>query len=356
MTQQLDKYILSLDCSLMQAMVAMDAAGEGFMAVCAESRELLGVLTDGDVRRALLRGVNLQTSITEVYNKTFIQVEKENATDLLVKELFEKTPAQQIPICDHGILTDIIFEGRFLLGNQTVSSPQIEGAVPVVIMAGGEGTRMAPFTHVLPKPLIPIGNRTMIEMIMDEYAKFGLSEFYVSLNHKSRIIKAYFEEHPNRNNISFVEESLPLGTAGALKLLEDKITTPFFVSNCDVLIHANYSEVYEFHRMGGYDLTIVASLQHHTIPYGVCEIDQNGALKNIEEKPCYDFLVNTGMYLLNPSTLELIPKGEFYHITYLIKQLMESGGKVGVFSVPEKSYIDVGQWDEYRDALRDLSE
>lgn len=355
MNAKLDKFILSTNCSLMQAMVAMDFAGEGFMTVCTSSRKILGIVTDGDVRRALLQGMDLQSPILDVYNKTFIQMGKEEASDSLVEELFASTPAQQLPICDDGILVDIIFEEQFLRGEQVVSVPQLENEIPVVIMAGGAGTRMEPFTHVLPKPLIPIGNRTMIEVIMDEYAKFGLSEFHISVNHKSRIIKAYFEEHPVQRNISFIEEDEPLGTAGALKFLERKLSLPFFVSNCDVLIHANYKEIYDFHIGGDYDLTIVASLQHHTVPYGVCEVDSGGRLKTIKEKPQYDFLVNTGMYLLNPSTLDLIPQNEFYHITHLIEELMRSGGTVGVFSVPEKAYVDVGQWDEYRDALRYLS-
>lgn len=355
MKSELDKYILSADCSLMQMMVAMDAAGEGFMAICAQSRKMLGVVTDGDIRRALLQGVDLQSPVSEVYNRTFIQVEKKEASDSLVKELFASTPAQQLPICDDGILVDIIFEERFLRGEQVVSVPQLERPIPVVIMAGGAGTRMAPFTQVLPKPLIPIGNRTMIEVIMDEYTKFGLSEFYVSVNHKSRIIKAYFEEHPSHQDISFIEEDIPLGTAGALKFLEGQVSTPFFVSNCDVLIHTHYNEIYDFHLAGEYDLTIVAATQHHTIPYGVCETDPEGRLIKVDEKPKYEFLVNTGMYLLNPSTLSLIPQNEFYHITHLIDALRNAGKNVGVFSVPEKAYVDVGQWDEYRDALRLLA-
>jgi len=355
MKVELDKFILRADCSLMQAMVAMDAGGEGFMAVCDDSRGVLGIMTDGDIRRALLTGVDLSSSICDIYNQTFIHVEKSDATDAKLKELFDATPARQIPICDRGVLMDVIFEERFLTGKQSVSVPQIANPIPVVIMAGGKGTRMAPFTHVLPKPLIPIGNRTMVEVIMDEYAKFGLSEFYISVNHKSRIIKAYFEEHPSQRNISFIEEDEPLGTAGALTFLEGEIDTPFFVSNCDVLIHTNYNEIYDFHRKGKYDLTVVASMQHHTIPYGVCKTDNGEMLTEMVEKPAYDFLVNTGMYLLNPSTLNRIPKNKFYHITHLINDLLGSGGKVGVFSVSEKAYVDVGQWDEYRDALRYLS-
>ena len=352
---KLDKYIITPNHSLSQALVIMDAAGEGFLAVCSTEKKIEGILTDGDVRRALLQGVELQSPISKVYNKSFIYLERKDATDLSIKNLFKTTPARQLPICVDGFLVDIIFEERFLRGEQTVSIPQLENPIPVVIMAGGKGTRMAPFTHVLPKPLIPVGNRTMIEVIMDEYSKFGLSEFYISVNHKSRIIKAYFEEHPSHQKISFIEEDEPLGTAGALKFLEGQLSTPFFVSNCDVLIHADYNEIYKFHRKENYDLTIIGSTQEHTIPYGVCKTTTKGKLLSIEEKPSYNFLVNTGMYLLNSDLLNIIPKNTFYHITHLIDHLMTSGRKVGVFSIPEKAYIDVGQWDEYRDALHHLT-
>ena len=354
MTHHLDKFILNTDCSLMQAMVTMDSAGEGFVAVCLADRKIDGIVTDGDVRRALLQGIDLQAPVSAVYNKDFIHVDKDQVTDALVRNLFETTSARHLPICDQGVLVDIIFEERYMRGEQKLFIPQITEPIPVVIMAGGKGTRMAPFTNVLPKPLIPIGNRTMIEVIMAEYAKFGLSEFHISVHHQSRIIKAYFEEKQPRYNISFIEEETPLGTAGAIKLIEEDIKSDFFVSNCDVLIHADYSEIYAFHSAGGYDLTIVTSMQHHTVPYGVCETDGEGNLIKIEEKPKYDFLINTGMYLLNPRTLEHIPERTFYHLTHLIKDLMGVGKKIGVFSVPEKAYVDVGQWNEYHDAVQFL--
>ena len=221
-------------------------------------------------------------------------------------------------------------------------------------MAGGKGTRLAPFTYILPKPLIPIGEKPVIEIIIDEYIKFGVNNFFISVNHKANMIKAYFEDINHEYSIGYVIEDKPLGTAGSLKYLEGKIDSDFFVSNCDIIIKENYNSIYDFHKKNDNILTLVSSMQHHTIPYGVCEIENGGTLKSITEKPQYDFLVNTGMYILSPEALKYIPENEFFHITHLIEKLKDDGKKVGVFPVSEKSWIDIGQWTEYKKAVEFL--
>jgi len=215
-------------------------------------------------------------------------------------------------------------------------------------MAGGKGTRLAPFTNIVPKPLIPVGDKSMIELIMAEFEKYKMLDFYVSVNYKASMIKAYFEDVDHNYNVKYIDEDSPLGTAGALKFVENEFDNTFFVSNCDIIIKADYSEIYNFHVQGNYDITLVASMQHYQIPYGICELSKEGELLQIKEKPEYDFLVNTGMYLLEPKVLKLIPENKFYHITNLIEDIKKNGGKVGVFPVSEKSWIDVGQMEEYK--------
>jgi len=205
-------------------------------------------------------------------------------------------------------------------------------------MAGGKGTRLDPFTKVLPKPLIPIGERTIIDIIMDKFYQNGIKEFYISINHKSRMIKSYFEEANTKFIIHYLEENQPLGTAGSLKLLEGKIEGSLLVSNCDIIIDTDYSEIIEFHEKKKYDMTIVGSFRHYVIPYGVCEISNGGSLKEIREKPEYDFLVNTGMYVLEPDVLVPIPVNKFYHITDLINEYLKRQEKVGVYPISEKWY------------------
>ena len=264
----------------------------------------------------------------------------ENVKNTLIQKRYEA-----IPIIDNKKqIVEILFWNA-LFQNEKKKYTKINA--PVVIMAGGRGTRLDPFTRILPKPLIPIGDKTMLEVIMDEYKQYGITDFYISVNHKAKLIKAYFEETKINASIKFIDEDKPLGTAGALKFIEGKIDVPFFVSNCDIIIKNDYADIYDFHIKEKYDITIVASMQHYKIPYGICEILNGGSLDRIVEKPEYDFLVNTGMYILNPNVLSNIPSNEFFHITHLIEKIKSKRLKVGVYPVSEKAWIDVGQWSEF---------
>jgi NDP-sugar pyrophosphorylase family protein len=226
--------------------------------------------------------------------------------------------------------------------------------VPVVIMAGGKGTRLEPFTYVLPKPLVPIHEKPVIEHLLESFTDVGVHEFIITLNYKARIMKAFFEELNPSYTVDFVVEQEPLGTAGSLKFLEGRFDLPFMVTNCDIIIKTDYLNLYKFHQKNNYDITLVASMKNYTIPYGTCELNADGHLEHINEKPEYDFLVNTGLYVLNSNVLELIPAGKFYHITHLIEDVKNSGKRVGVYPIADDAWIDVGQWAEYKKAVERL--
>ena len=211
---------------------------------------------------------------------------------------------------------------------------------------------MEPFTKILPKPLIPINEKPIIEHIIEQFTDIGCLDFYLSLNYKSKILKAYFEELDPPYNVHYIEETKPLGTAGSLKLLIDQFKT--FVTNCDIIIKQNYSKIFEFHKKKNYDLTLVASSKEYQIPYGSCNISKKRILESISEKPSYDLLVNTGLYILNPSILHLIPNNKFYHITDLIDDLIKNNYKVGVFPIDDEVWIDIGEWSEYKKAIEEL--
>ena len=220
--------------------------------------------------------------------------------------------------------------------------------LPVVIMAGGRGTRLAPLTNVWPKPLIPVNQKTIVEDIMDRFVEVGCNDFYLSVNYKAEVIQQYFD---NLNypfyKITYIREKKPLGTAGSLYLLKDKIQSTFFVSNCDILIEEDYAAIYEYHRTHQNEITIVAAIKSFSIPYGTIETGDGGQLKSIQEKPEFSFKINTGMYILEPNLLQEIPKNNFLHITTLIEKLHQEGRKVGVFPVSEGSWKDIGNWEEY---------
>ena len=343
------------NATIREAMEAMTKTSEKVLLVIDDEQALLGALSDGDIRRYILRGGDLSGTIQGAYRADPIFVFQDDYDIERIKQVFTKNRIALIPILhkNRKIIDFVTWETAF--GNNRDSEKQ-KLNIPVVIMAGGKGTRLEPFTRVLPKPLIPVGDKPVIDHIIDRFRAYGISEFYLTIHHMSKIMRAYFEEKQPDYSIGFAEEDKPRGTAGSLKLLADKLNKPFFVSNCDILIETDYADLYRFHMQNRHDITLVASARQFNIPYGICEINSNGSLERIKEKPEYNFLVNAGMYVLNPTVLELIPDNKLFHITHLIDKIKGNGGQIGVYPVSEKAWVDVGQWAEYRKALKTIED
>jgi len=337
--------------TIKEAMEALDKTAEKVLLVVDDDQRLIGALTDGDIRRHILKERDLIGTIQNAYNKNPIFIFQEDLDIEKIKHVLTENVIDLVPILnkDRKVVDFITWEKAF--GNNRRSETQ-KLDVPVVIMAGGRGRRLEPFTRVLPKPLIPVGDKPVIDHIIDRFKVCGVSEFYITIHHMSKILRAYFEEKSPDYSINFAEEDEPRGTAGSLKLLIDKLDKPFFVSNCDIIIEADYSDIFRFHTKHSYDITLVASTKQFNIPYGICKLNSDGSLKQIQEKPEYNFLVNTGLYLLNSDVIELIPSNGLFHITHLIDKIKKNKGTIGVYPVSEKAWIDVGQWTEYRNALK----
>ena len=337
--------------TIKEAMEDLDKTAEKVLLVVDENQALIGALTDGDIRRYILKEQDLIGTIQSAYNPNPIFVFQEDFDPEKVKKVFTENKIDLIPILDQDrkVVDFITWEKVF--GNNRKSGDQKLDAT-VVIMAGGSGTRLEPFTKVLPKPLIPVGDKPVIDHIIDRFRAYGVCEFYLTIHHMSKILRAYFEEKTPDYSIGFAEEDEPRGTAGSLKLLADKLNKPFFVSNCDIIIEADYADIFRFHTKNGYDITLVASAKQYNVPYGICELNGSGSLERIQEKPEYSFLVNTGLYVLNPSVIDMIPDNGLFHITHLMDKVRENKGTIGVYPVSEKAWIDVGQWAEYRNALK----
>ena len=340
---------VKLDTTIRQAMKALDKTAEKCLLVINENSKLLGSLTDGDLRRGILSGMSSSENISECYNKNATTFTKGNYTRDDAERVLRKKQLDLIPIIDiDDKVVDYLTWSNINQGKQDKKALE---DVSVVIMAGGKGTRMEPFTSILPKPLIPVHEKPIIEHIIERFTDMGCSDFHLTVNYKGKILKAYFEELKPDYSVLFVDESKPLGTAGSLQYLKGKFNNPFFVTNCDIIIKADYLNLYEFHKKGGYDITLVASAKEYIIPYGTCELNDEGHLSHINEKPKYDFLINTGLYILNPSVLSIIPKNKFYHITHMIEDLKNKGKKIGVFPIDDEAWIDIGQWAEYKKVM-----
>lgn len=352
MQKSINLFLIKEDTSTKEAMRQMGRAGEKILYVVDNEKILLGALTDGDIRRWFLKEGSLASDIKDVYYKHPIYV-KRGAGIEKIKKLMLDNKIESVPCVDanHKICKIYFWDNVFVNGSQSIKE-QLD--VPVVIMAGGRGTRLDPFTRILPKPLIPIGEKSILEIILDKFKSFGATNFYLSVNHKSQMIKAYFDELNGAYAISYLKEDEPLGTAGGLKFLEGRIEGDIFVSNCDIIIESDYHEMYQFHKDKDNDITIIGSFRHFTIPYGICRIENGGTLIDIEEKPEYDYLVNTGMYVIKSDVLKFIPKNQLFNFTDLIEKVRVNKGKVGVYPIDEKSWIDVGQWEEYHKSVKEL--
>ena len=223
-----------------------------------------------------------------------------------------------------------------------------------VLLAGGLGTRLYPYTKILPKPLIPVGEKPIIEQIIDRFNSFGCSRFNLVVNHKKHMIKAYFNELKKDYAVEYTEEEVFLGTGGGLSLLKGKIDTPFFLTNCDVLIDADYNDIYKFHKQQGNIITVVCAFKHVTIPYGVFTLNEDGEIKDITEKPTMNFLTNTGMYLVDSRVIEELEENHKCGFPDIIEKYRNMGCKVGVYPVSENSWMDMGQLEELEDMRRRL--
>ncbi len=326
----------------------MDEINRKLLIVANDDGTFFSLLSIGDIQRAIIKNLPINTKVSEIVRQDVTVAHPEDDLEK-VKQRMKIRRNELMPIIDsQNRVVDIIFwEDLFTESRLTVSEDK-KLNLPVVIMAGGKGTRLAPLTNVWPKPLIPINKKTIIEDIMDKFVEVGCNEFYLSVNYKADVIKQYFENlNSSYYKISYIQEEKPLGTAGSLYLLRDKIHSTFFVSNCDILIDEDYAALYNYHKANYNEITMVAAIKSFLIPYGTIETGEGGQLKSIQEKPELSFKINTGMYILEPNLLQEIPKNNFLHITTLIEKLHQEERKVGVFPVSEGSWKDIGTWNEY---------
>ncbi|MCK6615660.1 MAG: NTP transferase domain-containing protein [Ignavibacteriaceae bacterium] len=353
MSGKYDSILIDQSARVKDAMRKLDKTEEKILFVVNNHKELIGSLTDGDIRRWILKDGSLGAFVYDACFKGTYFVESGFDLDI-VKEDIRKRKVVYVPVLDSNRRIIEFLVWNELFGDINVRKQFKSLSNPVIIMAGGKGTRLDPFTKILPKPLIPIGEKTILELIIEKFTFYEINTFYISVNHKAKIIRSYFEEINPIYKINYLHEDSPLGTGGALWQLRGIFSEPIFVTNCDILIDSEYDEIANFHNINKNDITIVGSMKHYAIPYGVLKIENGGAISEMQEKPEFDLIVNTGMYLLNPDVLELIPENTFYNMTDLVESARKLGKTVKVFPISEYSWTDIGEWVEYKKAVEKL--
>ena len=337
--KKLEDYLIKPNTSIINAMKAIDKNTEGIVYVCDECLVLLGSLTDGDIRRYIIHGGGIDAPVSNIMTKTPVKLtlsSKELANSCMTKYSITSVPI----VDDNNVIQEIFFS------DITIRPTKEQIATPVVIMAGGKGTRLAPYTQILPKPLIPIGEKTITEHIIERFAAFGCYKYDIIVNYKKHLIKSYFRDTPLSIDLTFFDETEFLGTAGGLRLLIDRYNEPFFMTNCDIIVEDDYAKIIKYHKESGNIATIVTAIKNTVLPYGVIEATSDGMLASIKEKPDVSTVVNTGLYVLEPDFLNMIPDNTFIHITDVLKLCIDKGIRVGMYPISGDHWLDMGQMDE----------
>lgn len=332
--------------SLFETMRIINVTSYQFAIVVDENDHLLGTVTDGDIRRGILRGEGLDVPISTIMNTTPITA-KSNLSITKYKQLMKSKKLKQLPIVnEHNKIVDVLFIDTLQLATNKNQ---------VVLMLGGLGTRLRPLTNDIPKPMLKVGNKPIVETIIDGFKQYGYTNFIFSVNYKKEVIQNYFQSGEAFGiTIDYVEEEKRMGTAGALSLIENRPTEPFFVMNGDLLTQVNFDQLMQFHLEHDAVATMCVREYEYQVPYGV--IETNGTdLTAIKEKPIQRSFVNAGIYVLSPEVFDYIPSETFYDMPTLFEKLMELGKKTTAFPIHEY-WLDIGQVDDFQRANENYKE
>jgi len=333
-------------------MECIDQSARGIALVIDEQRHLIGTVTDGDIRRAILAGMNLELSIIELIRNRQPNFASGAITaplgtdDTTLLHLMSENDVRHIPLVDDaGCVADISFLTELV--------KEYELPLRAVVMAGGQGSRLRPLTEELPKPMLPIGNKPLLQLIVEQLKQAGIRQVNVATHYKGDVIAEHFKNGEAFGvDIRYVKEDQPLGTAGALSLLEE-VDEPLLVMNGDILTRVDFRALLHFHREHKADLTVCVRQYELSVPYGV--IDTDGVnVRGISEKPVVKQFINAGIYLLNPQVRKLIPNGQPYDIPELIEHLIKEQRTVVCFPIREY-WLDIGKVDQYDQAKADIA-
>lgn len=345
----IEQFLIPEDMIISEAIKRIDE-GRRKVVFCTRDGKLSGAFTDGDMRRFILKDGNISKPVSVAMNNhpIFLTIaQREEAAE------FVKTNAMvALPIVDEQMeVVDIVFR-------DDIDSARAQRILPpdivLAVMAGGKGTRLYPYTQILPKALIPIGDKPIMDHIIQRFERYGIHDVFMILNHKKEMIKAYYNEGHSKSDIHFVEEGQFLGTGGGIRLLKGQIHGTFFLSNCDCLLDADYPCMLDFHRKNQNAVTMIVSNKTVQIPYGVIDIDQEGHITAMKEKPEYSYLVNTGIYIVEPCVIDLVADNEQIDMPSILKRCQQNGLNVGAYPITEKSWLDMGQLTEMTNMIKEL--
>tara|TARA_Y100000996_G_scaffold251379_1_gene197812 strand:+ start:1080 stop:2138 length:1059 start_codon:yes stop_codon:yes gene_type:complete len=339
------QYLFKKDNSIKAALKLLNKLKYKCLILIDNNNRLFGTLTDGDIRRALLKKIDINRKIIKAVNKKpfFLKsYQLKNINEVLRLKNFDRS-IKIIPIVDEKLnVVEVLEIDKFIKNKTLKKNNQLLSSVPALIMAGGKGKRLEKFTELFPKPLLPFRDSTVVEVIIKKFKLSGVHNFYLTLNYKKNLIKSYLGERLRNLNINYIEEKKSLGSAGSISFLKKEIYKDFFVINCDTLLNINFKQLYTYHKKRKYDLSIVAAKKNFLIPYGCCVLNKNGRLNKILEKKKYSEIVNVGMYVFSSKVLSILKKNTKIDMDELIHKILKKKLRVGIFSINENAWIDTG--------------
>ncbi|RNB53841.1 CBS domain-containing protein [Brevibacillus gelatini] len=326
----------------------IDKSARQIALVVDENNKLLGTVTDGDIRRGLLKGLTLQDSTSLIMN-SFPTVASPYDTRENILALMKIKKIHQVPIVD---------EDGFIVHVEVLNDllRPVKKDNWVVLMAGGLGTRLHPLTYDCPKPLLKVGNKPLLETILQSFIDQGFHRFYLSVKYKAEMIQQHFGDGSKWGvTIRYLEEQESLGTAGALSLLPEKPSDPFFVMNGDLLTKVNFEQLLDFHKTYQAQATMCVREYDYQVPYGVVRLDKH-RLISIEEKPTQRYFVNAGIYVLNPAVLEYIPQNQFFDMPSLFEHVMKDSQQQAIAFPIREYWLDIGRMADFEKANLEFAE
>ncbi len=326
-------------------MVVIDKNLTGGALVVNENNELVGTITDGDIRRALLKDFSISEGIENTYFKNFKFVTEEHSRKK-AKEYMLNNNIRQVPVIDKDKkLTNLYFLDDVLSYDKKDNY--------VFILAGGLGKRLRPLTETVPKPMLTIGDKPILELIIEQFKEYGFKNFIISINYKGDIIEDYFKDGSAFNvNIEYIKETKKLGTAGSLSLIKEKLNKPLIVINGDILTGIDFDKMLSHHMENNFNITVGVRNYEINVPYGVLNTE-NMIIESLEEKPTYKFNINGGVYAVNPDIIKYIKEDEIYNMTDLIEDAMNNDYRTGIYEITEY-WKDIGQIEDYKKANKDI--
>lgn len=345
--KSIEDIIIYRSTSIIDALKIIDESSKQLALVIDKNNKLLGTISDGDVRRALINNISLDDSIEKIYYKTPTVANISDSREDIINICTTKK-IHQVPIVNNdGSLVGLeVLDELISKGNKTNK---------VILMVGGLGKRLKPLTENTPKPMLQIGDKPILHTIVEKFASYGFINIVMCANYKSNMIKKYFGDGNKYGvNIEYIEEDQRMGTAGALSLLNERPSEPFFVMNGDILTNINFEHFLDFHRTNNSVASMCVKGYDYQVPYGVVKC-KDGYILSIEEKPIHNFFVNAGIYILNPKCIDYIPRGIFYDMPNLFEKLIELNEITISFPVREY-WLDIGHMDEFKKANKEYQE